>query len=138
MSNDYELRVLSDREFQVMQVLWSADKMTASEIASFAQLSINTVHAIVKKLLNANYLKVAEIVYSGTVLSRAYQAVISYEEYTMERVLQDYQKARKNISFPNIVATLMEYENNDNDIVEQLEALLQERKRKLDKKCNNE
>lgn len=133
MAQKQELPDLSQREFQIMQTLWTRkdNPMIASEIAAASSLSINTVHAVIKKLLKNGYIKVADIVYSGTVLSRAYEPIISFESYSIQQVVKDYEKARSNLSLPNVVVTLLGYEENEKEAIDQLEVLLQERKNKL-------
>ena len=74
---------LSRRELDVMNVLWAEGKpLIASEIPERRpELSINTVHAVLKKLLKRGFIEVAQIVQSGTVLSRSYTPTITSEEY---------------------------------------------------------
>ena len=51
--------------------------MIASEIVKTGtDLNINTVQAALRSLIKKNYIEVAEIVYSGTVLTRSYRAVV--------------------------------------------------------------
>lgn len=64
---------LTNREMDILNILWSAQRpLTASEIAKSKEaLTINTVQANLRKLQNKNLIRVADIVYSGTVLSRS-------------------------------------------------------------------
>ena len=56
-----------------MSVLWRENKdLTASQIAQAGELKINTVKVALPSLLKKGYVKVADIVYSRTVLSRSY------------------------------------------------------------------
>lgn len=74
---------LTGRERDILSILWNADKgMIASEIVKEREdLTINTVQAILKKLLKRNLIKVDEIVYSGTVLSRSYVPTLTEAEF---------------------------------------------------------
>ena len=65
-------RALSQRQLEVMEALWNSESgMTASEIVrSNDELQINTVQASLRSLVRKKYIKVGEIVYSGTVLCR--------------------------------------------------------------------
>ncbi len=82
-----EKKSLSIRQEQVMEVLWNhPDGIVASEIVKCNdELQINTVQAALKSLVKMNYIKVGEIVYSGTVLTRSYVALISKDEYLQNR-----------------------------------------------------
>ena len=74
LSNKYNL---TKREKEIMEVLWTSPKsLVASEIAKKGGgMSLNTVQASLRKLLKNGLIKVNEIVYSGTVLSRSYVPV---------------------------------------------------------------
>ena len=74
---------LTGREMDIMNILWNSQKpLIASEIAEYrSDLTINTVQAVIRKLLKYQLIEVADIVYSGTVLSRSYKPSISSEEY---------------------------------------------------------
>ena len=71
--------------------------MIASEIADCRpDLTINTVQAVLRKLLKYQLVEVADIVYSGTVLSRSYRPAITSEEFAVHEVTSDYLAFEKN------------------------------------------
>lgn len=117
---------LSNRELDVMNILWDSEKaLVASEITQVnPSLSINTVQAVLKNLLRKAYIKIADIVYSGTVLTRAYETVLTREDYVATQ-LQDNK-----LLTPGIFAALVEQESNEN-IIEELEGILQARKQRI-------
>ncbi|WP_440193737.1 BlaI/MecI/CopY family transcriptional regulator [Anaerocolumna jejuensis] len=127
---------ITDREQDILNILWAAEKpLVASDIAkSKDSLSINTVQAVLRKLLQKKLIKVADIVYSGTVLSRTYQPTISPNDFTLQQFVSQFEDAKKNITIPDFVATLLEHEKDEAQRIEELEALLEERKRKLKSK----
>ena len=73
----------SDRQLEIMKILWESDKpLIASDfVKRNKDLNINTVQACLRVLTNIKAIEVADIVYSGTVLSRSYIPLISQEEY---------------------------------------------------------
>lgn len=74
--------IISDRQLEVMQCLWAADKpLTAREMKEATGLNINTVQACLRKLVANGYVENCSIVYSGTVLSRAYRAILTQEKF---------------------------------------------------------
>lgn len=75
---------LKRKQLEVMDVLWETGKpMIASEIVKARQdLNVNTVQAALRSLVKKNYIEIVDIVYSGTVLSRRYQPLITKEAYT--------------------------------------------------------
>lgn len=74
---------LTGREKDILTILWNAGKaMIASEIVKEHEgLTINTVQAVLKKLLKRKLIKVDQVVYSGTVLSRSYIPTLTEEEF---------------------------------------------------------
>ena len=95
---------LTGREMDIMNILWNSQKpLIASEIAEYrSDLTINTVQAVIRKLLKYQLIEVADIVYSGTVLSRSYKPSISSEEYAVHEVTSDYLAFQKCLSSQNL------------------------------------
>lgn len=117
-----KLPKLSEREKDIMSVLWHSEEyLTASAIAERGGISINTVQANMRSLLNKKYIEVADIVYSGTVLTRSYKPVISAEEYAAEQ-LQDIRENALNFSTLNFMGHFLKQE--DPDTLEKLEKLI--------------
>lgn len=110
--------------------------MTASEIvsSSSSNLTMNTAQAVLRKLLKNNLIKVADIVYSGTVLSRSYTPTITSEEFAIEQLTSEYQKLQKGLSKISLIAALLEIEPDKEKAREeilQLEKMLEDYKRTL-------
>lgn len=123
---------LSGRELDIMNVFWEAGKPLIAKdiVARDPSLSINTVQAVLKGLLKKNYIKVAEIVYSGTVLTRSYEPVLTAEEYTVNLITKGIHKR---LSSEGIMAALFNMGETDKKTIEKLEILLQEYKDNLTK-----
>lgn len=128
--NSYEL---SKRELDVMNVFWSKEgSVIASDIPKVNQtLSINTVQAVIKKLISKNYLKVDEIVYSGTVLTRSYLPVVSAEEYAKRQIKTDASFLSKYANKLEVISALLDAEEDEAKLIADVEALLEKRKKKL-------
>lgn len=126
---------LTKREMDVMTILWESNTpLVASEITKMdASLNINTVQAVIRKLLDKKYIEVADIVYSGTVLTRSYKPTLSKKEMTVQRFIGQFQENDK-VSIPNLVTTLLKHEKNEQEVIEELEAMLEERKKMLNQK----
>lgn len=125
---------LTPREIDVLNILWSNNEpLIASDIAKKGNnLSINTVQAVLRDLLNKKLIEVADIVYSGTVLTRSYRPLITEQDLMMKELKNQFKKIDKNvISIPSIVTFLIESEKDEKLIIEELEKLLLERKKSL-------
>lgn len=123
---------LSKRELDIMNVLWAEGKpLIASDIPQRQpELSINTVQAMLKKLLQRGFIEVAQIVQSGTVLSRSYSPVITPEEYAVKYVKSEIYPFDKIISRTGYLTALFDSAENDGELIEELEKFIQQRKLK--------
>ena len=77
------LKLLTKKENEVMSILWQGKKpMSAHQITETNNaLSIYTVQQVLQRLLKMNYVKIADINYSGTVFARFYTPAISQADY---------------------------------------------------------
>lgn len=120
---------LTKKQLEVMKILWNnSSPMIASEIEeNNPSLNINTIQARLRALLKSEYIKIADIVYSGTVLTRSYTPCVSKEEY--------FSESFKDIvgSSPfSLFASLIDSET-DAEELEQLEQLIAKKKEELKK-----
>ncbi len=123
---------LSKRELDVMNVLWAEDEpMIASKIPEKRPgLSINTVQSVLKKLLQRGFVEVAQIVQSGTVLSRSYSPAITPEEYAIAYIKTEICPFSRPISKAGVLNALFDGEENDEELIKELEEFIQEKKSK--------
>ena len=87
-------------------------------------LSKNTIQAVVRKLKNHDLLKVADIGYSGTVLTRLYSPNVTQEDF-LAAELSDQ-------SLLNLITNFIET-NKDIDTLNNLEKMIIERQGELKK-----
>lgn len=120
---------LSKKQLEVMKLFWeSPTPLIASEIVkSSKDLQINTVQACLRSLIKKEYIEIADIIYSGTVLTRSYRPLITKEKYFNNT----YEDIMGNASSSQLMASLIE-EESDLETLEKLEALLQDKIRKLE------
>lgn len=115
---------LSNREFDIMTILWNSPKpLLASEILKESpDLNINTVQAVLRKLLAKDFIGVAAIVQSGKVLGRTYTPLISKESYIvgeLDRIYPDTSEQRS-----RFFDAFMEKESDKQKALEELESLI--------------
>lgn len=77
---------LTARELDVMHVLWnSEDALAVTDIPKLnPKLKLNTVQGAIKNLTKKSYIKVDNIVYHNTVLTRTFTPVLTQEEYMID------------------------------------------------------
>lgn len=124
---DNKLPKISGREKDIMSVLWrTGESLTSSAIAEKGDgLSINTVQAAMRSLLKKGYIKVDDIVYSGTVLTRSYKPIISAEQYAAHQ-LQSMRVNTLNFSTLNFIDHLVK--NDGTNILSELEDIIRHKK----------
>ncbi len=123
---------LSRREMEVMTLLWKSDTpYLASEIARISSTSINTVNVVLKNLLNAGMIEIADIVHSGTVLSRRYRPNVDPEVYTTELFIKQFKDISPKLPTTQIVSRLLE-EDVDRKTIDELEELIHQHREKLE------
>lgn len=127
---------ITNRERDVLEVLWTSSKpLLASDIPKInPSLSISSVQLALRNLLSKKVIEVADIVYSGTVLSRSYRSLISKEDFINNEVIRNFKDLDKAITTKNIVATLLQNEKNESETIKELEKFLEERKKQLKRK----
>lgn len=128
MPKKQPFKKITNRELDIMQLLWNAEKpLIASEIASLKpDLTINTVQAVLRKLLKQGYIEIAEIVYSGTVLTRSYRPLISEQDFGADQLLETF-RSFPDLSISRLVAGLLN-ENISLEEITELEAMLEKQK----------
>lgn len=119
---------LSKQQLEVMKVLWdSATPLIASDIVKLHEhLNSNTVQACLRALIKSEVIEVAEIVYSGTVLTRSYRPLISRDEYFSDT----YQDLVGDLSDTSLIASLINTKTSMDEL-EKLEQIIQQRKSEL-------
>lgn len=124
---------LTNRELDVLKILWNAEKpMVASEISKKnPELNINTIQAVLKKLKTKNIIDIDSIVYSGTVLTRSYIPKITASEYTQMRFCYDASEYKQFISKSDIVAAFLDNDDNPDELINELESLILKRRNEL-------
>ena len=125
-------KTLSERQLQVMEALWNAEKgLTASEIVnSHDDLQINTVQASLRSLAKKQYIKVGDIVYSGTVLARKYVPIITKQEYLETRC--EVLSRISDHSLPMLMVGLIK-DQKDDRLLQEMQEMIAQRRKELEK-----
>ncbi len=110
-----------------MEILWASNKpLTLSDIKQKHTVNPNTAAACLRTLLNKKAIKVADIVYSNTVLCRSYTPVLDRDKYWASC----YSKSSGNGSAAQLVAKFVDATDDLDEII-RLEKLVQKKKSEL-------
>ena len=125
------MKKLTKKQLEVMKVLWNSPApMISSEIEkSNPSFNTNTVQTCLRELLKKGYIEVADIVYSGTVLSRSYLPTFTKSDFLLEACNDIIGNDRASFS---LCASLIDSQTNAEDLTE-LEKLIQRKKDELAK-----
>lgn len=114
------------------QLLTAETSLTASEIVARSEsLNNNTVQSVVRSLLKRGYIEVAQIVYSGKVLCRSYRPTEKAKNAAFEDLSARFRFLRKNMPAPKIFAGLIDSEEDQQAVIEELEAMLAQKRELL-------
>lgn len=121
-----KLKVLSTREHQVMSVLWNTNQsMSAHQISEECDdMSVYSVQQVLQRLLKYEFIKVADIGYSGTVLTRFYIPILSQPEY-IQFLLGDNKQGLYQI------ASFLISNNTDKKLLKDLKKQIIEKQKEL-------
>ena len=116
------MKRLTNKQLEVMEVLWDADEpLKASDIVDRNKnININTAQAALKTLLKLNYIKVADIFYSGTVLCRCFAPAIEEREY-LNSVLSSKPRGL------SVISALIS-ENADEAMLDELQKMIDDKR----------
>ncbi|MDE6918707.1 MAG: BlaI/MecI/CopY family transcriptional regulator [Lachnospiraceae bacterium] len=130
----FDTQNITNRDLDILNLLWeSSTPLTASEILKKNnELTMNTIQAVLRKLLRNGYIEVADVVYSGTVLCRSYRPLMSSTEFALSKITADYMTYGRNLRKTSLVASLLDAEENPQQIkadIQDLEDMLAEYKK---------
>ena len=128
-----KIKRITDRELDIMNVFWkNGEPMIASEIvAKSPELSISTVQISLKKLMEKGYLQVADIVYSGKVLTRRYEAIRTTNSYIIDEIDTVAPGFKDNKFSVELFETLLNLGSDERNTLDKLEALVKKRKEEI-------
>lgn len=118
---------LTKKELEILTILWGSDKpLTARQIIEKnPSLGMSTVQSVLKKLAKNNLIETADIVYSGTVLTRSYSPIVDEETF----ILDQYD----DFSMSKLLAGFLVKQPKDElgTEISKIEKLLEEKKKEL-------
>ncbi|HIZ52866.1 BlaI/MecI/CopY family transcriptional regulator [Enterococcus eurekensis] len=111
---------ITNKELEILQILWASETaLNAKQISEFKEgMIMSTVQTTLRKLLQKDLIRVDDIIYSGTVLSRTFTPTLTQEAF----IAMQY----KNLSIANFVSHLLKNKKskeNDQELKEVYELL---------------
>lgn len=123
---------LTKSELEVMNVLWKAARpLSRNDIITLSvdkTWKNSSIHILLNGLLKKGAIKEAGFVKCGKTYGRLYEATIPCEEYYVENVFARSGKA----VLPVLFSALINSEEITPELVDELDAMLQKRKKELE------
>lgn len=116
---------LTRRDKDILHILWDSEEpMTASQVVGAKEgLTVNTVQAVLRKLLKNKLVEVDGIVYSGTVLSRSYRPAMSEADFEISGFCGRYGKMKKRLPVSSVMEALLGTVEDSGDMEEEIDKL---------------
>lgn len=127
--------MVSKNEYNVLLAIWNAGRpLTAAEIVSSVEdksFKERTIHSLLNSLLDKGLIYVDGQKLSSRIYSRCFNTSISFEEYHSDLIKKSalYRKDKGDV-LSGVFAALID-ENVNADTLDRLDALLEERKKRL-------
>ncbi len=128
---------LTDREFEIMQILWDTPKpLLASEIAEKAKIVSNrTVFQTINQLLKKNYIKTAGQIMVKKAVSKVYAPAITRQEYNSSLLADIFSNTTETASFKSVLMHFTKKsKDNNSDLISELKEFLDDYEQELDDK----
>lgn len=123
--------VLTKSELELMNIIWRADRpVSRNDILALAENKTwkdSSIHILLNGLLKKEAIREDGFIKCGKTYGRLFSANISREEYYAEEVFA----AGGRESVPSLLSALISREDMDIDLVDELEAILEEKRKEI-------
>ena len=81
---------LTSTEYDILSILWSSEQplSRADIVERSGDLKTNTANILLKRLLDAGYIKIADYVQIVSANARRYLPALTYEEYAANEIVR--------------------------------------------------
>lgn len=115
---------LTSTEYDILSILWSSEQplSRADIVERSGDLKTNTANILLKRLLDAGYIKIADYVQIVSANARRYLPALTYEEYAANEIVR--QSEGKPFNFVGLVSALSSKLNISQQTIEELEDII--------------
>lgn len=122
---------LSPMEYEMMMIFWNLDTpLTVAEVLKNRKEGTwakNSIHPLIKSLLNKEFLRVCGAKKSGKVNSRLYESNISMAEYISSQITTVYENKKERFNIGCFMAGMLGGDRaSDEKIISELEEWIKE------------
>ena len=124
--------LLTRSELEVMNVIWRAGRPVSRndilELAENRSWKESSIHILLNGLLKKEAIKEDGFIRCGKTFGRLFSANISCEDYYADEVFSASGKS----SVPMLFSALVKRDDIDSELINELEAILNEKKKEID------
>ena len=127
---------LTPNELEIMEVMWEAGHpISRTEIIDMSpdrSWKTSSIHILLNKMLEKQVIKVDGFVRTGKNYGRTYSPDITKSEYLLLPIKQNiFYKQSRDEAIIAVFAALLEDEAVDEELIEEVRKMIQERRREL-------
>ena len=122
---------LTNKEYEIMKILWESDKpMLISDILLEAdKVAENSLHPMIKKLINDGFIKVVGNMKVSKTTSRLYAPAITIDEYAAIQLEGIVKTSNKKLDLKNVLSYFAKHnKKNNKDVITEVEEFIKEYK----------
>lgn len=131
---------LTSNELEIMELMWKMKRpLSRTEIIDLSpdrSWSANSIHILLNKLLEKEAIEVSGFVKTNKNYGRTYSPLITQNDYVLSSLNQMKQSSyykSKSTATASIFATLIQDSDIDDELLDELEKILEERKKQNSK-----
>lgn len=124
---------MTKTEYEIMKILWRANKpLLISEIleeSKNAKVAKNSLHPLLKKLINEGFVQITGHIKVAKTKSRFYAPAVTIDEYAAHEIRDLFKTSNKQFSLNKFLSYFVQdKESNTEEIVKELEAFIEDYK----------
>ena len=131
---------LTNNELEIMELMWKMKRpLSRTEIIDLSpdrSWSASSIHILLNKLLEKEAIEVSGFVKTNKNYGRTYSALITQNDYILSSLNQMKQSSyykSKSTATASIFAALIQDSDIDDELIDELEKILEERKKQNSK-----
>jgi predicted transcriptional regulator len=127
---------LTISELSILQLLWKEERaLSRPEILEnlpTLDFTPASIHAVLNSMIDKGVLEVEGLVRCGKIYGRTYRPTMTQEDYTAAQIVKLTPNLTQHKRITGIFAALVNYKGIDLETIEELEAMLKEKRKELD------
>lgn len=126
---------LTISELSILQLLWKEERaLSRPEILEklpSLDFTPASIHAVLNSMIDKGVLEVEGLVRCGKIYGRTYRPTMAQEEYAAAQIVKLTPNLTQHKRIISVFAALVNYKGIDSETIDELEAMLEEKRKEL-------